>query len=68
MLLFRSPFGQQNACGGDGRGGVVLGGENVAGAPAYFGAEGDEGLDAAVCTVIWMQPMIRAPARGALSA
>ena len=30
---------------GDGRGGVVLGGEDVAGGPADVGAEGDQGLD-----------------------
>ncbi len=30
---------------GDGRGGVVLSGEDVAGGPAHLGAEGDERLD-----------------------
>jgi len=31
--------------GGDGGGGVVLGGEDVAAGPAHLGAEGDEGFD-----------------------
>ena len=34
-----------NAGGGDGGSGLILGGENVAGAPLDLGAEGNEGLD-----------------------
>ena len=47
IFLFRLalPGKDGDACSGDGCGGVVLGGENVAGAPAHFGAEGHEGLD-----------------------
>jgi hypothetical protein len=35
----------RGAGGGDGRGGVVLGREDVAAGPAHFGAEGLQGLD-----------------------
>ena len=39
------PGVHRDAGGGDGRGGVVLGGEDVARRPAHLGAEGDQGLD-----------------------
>ena len=35
----------RNSLGGDGGGGVILGGEDVARGPAHFGAQGHQGLD-----------------------
>ncbi len=39
------PGKHRDAGGGDGGSGLILGGEDVAGGPAYFGAEGDQRLD-----------------------
>ncbi|MNN18894.1 hypothetical protein D3C81_1321140 [compost metagenome] len=45
FLGFTFPGEYRDAGSGDGGGGLVLGGEDVAGRPAHFGAEGDQGLD-----------------------
>ena len=42
---FALPGEDGNASGGDGGGGMILGGEDVAAGPADVGAEGDHGLD-----------------------
>jgi hypothetical protein len=50
---------------GDGGGGVVLRGENIAGGPAHFRAQCTSvSISTAVWMVMWMQPMIFAPASG----
>src|SRR3990167_8874682 len=42
---FALPGEYRDAGSGDGGGGLILGGEDVAARPAYFGAQGDQGFD-----------------------
>ncbi|MNF72893.1 hypothetical protein D3C84_548830 [compost metagenome] len=45
LLGLALPGEYRDAGGGDGGGGLILGGEDVAARPAHFGAQGDQGFD-----------------------
>ena len=65
LFGFAFPREYRNVCLGDGRCRVILGRENIAGRPTYFGAQFDESsINTAVWMVMCRDPAMRAPFSG----